>query len=151
MRMHKTTSSHKGNQLLRGTWFSHGLVGGGEGVWKCSGSMSGGKPVWVSVMYPPKARMRWGSVHIVASRPRQETSLSWRSRTLALEWQVRMACWNVSGPFPQRGQLRCGFTLHQEGCVARYLLAARICWILPTTNFPKPMTGCGEEEGGCSY
>jgi len=81
--------------------------------------MSGGKPVFVSVMYSPKGRKRWGSVHSVASRPREETSFSWRSRTLARAGQVRMACWNVSGSVLQLGQVGSGFSWNQEGWAAR--------------------------------
>jgi len=66
--------------------------------------MFGGKPVFVFMMYSLKARMRWDSVHIVASCPREDTSFSRRSRTLARAGQVRMACWKVSGPVSQRGK-----------------------------------------------
>jgi len=72
--------------------------------------MSGEKPVFVSVMYSPRARMRRGSVHKVASHPREETSFSRRLLTLAQAGQVRMACWNDSGALPQRGQVRSGFS-----------------------------------------
>jgi len=65
--------------------------------------MSGGKPVFVSVMYPPRARIRLGSDQSVASCPREETSFSRRSRSLVRAGQVRMACWNVSGSVLQRG------------------------------------------------
>jgi len=45
--------------------------------------MSGGNPVLVSVMYSPKARIRKCSFHRVASRPREETSFTRASWTLA--------------------------------------------------------------------
>jgi len=81
--------------------------------------MSEGKPVFVSVMYSPKAGIRRGSDHIVASCPREETSFSRRSRTLARAGQVRMACWKDSGPFSQREQVGSGFSLNHEGWAAR--------------------------------
>jgi len=64
--------------------------------------------------------------------------------------QVRMACWNLSGLVPHRGQVRSGFSSNQEGWPARSLFADRIWWILPATNFPRPMKGYGESEGGYS-
>ena len=83
------------------------------------GIMSGGKLVFVCVMYSPWARIRWGSVHVVASCPREETSFSRRSQTLERAGQERMACWKVSGPVSQRGQVRSGFSSNHEGCAAR--------------------------------
>ena len=80
--------------------------------------MSGGKPVLVSVMYSPRARIRWGSDNKVASSPREEPSFSRRSRSLGQAGQVSMACWNVSGSVPQRGQVRFGSSLNQEGWAA---------------------------------
>ena len=65
---------------------------GGGGGGEAFGIMSGGEPVFVSEMYSPKARMRWGSVHNVALRPREESSFGRRSRTLVRAGQVRMAC-----------------------------------------------------------
>jgi len=81
--------------------------------------MSGGKPVSVSVMYSPKARMRRGSVHRLASGPREETSFSRRSRTLVRAGQVRMAGAKVSGSIPHRGQVGSGFLSNHEVCAAR--------------------------------
>jgi len=81
--------------------------------------MSGGKPVSLSVMCSPKAHLRWGSVHNLASLRREETSFSRRARTLAQAGPGRMACWNVSGPVPRRGQVRSGFSSNQEGWAAR--------------------------------
>jgi len=81
--------------------------------------MSGGKPVLVLVMYSPKARIRWGSDDIVALCPREESSFSRSSRTLARAWQVRMACWKVSGPVSQRGHVRSGFSWNHEGWAAK--------------------------------
>ena len=75
-----------------------GRGGDGEGAKKRSAIMSGGKPVFLFVMYSPRAHIRWGSVHRVASCPREETSFSRRSRSLVRVGQVRMARWNVSGP-----------------------------------------------------
>jgi len=51
--------------------------------------MSGGKPVLMSVMYSPKARIRWGSDHRLASCSREETSFSKRSPSLDRAGQVR--------------------------------------------------------------
>ena len=81
--------------------------------------MSRGESLVVSVMYSLRAPMRWGLVHSVASRPREETSFSRRSGTIARAQQARMACWNVSGPVPQQGQVRSGFSSKEEGSVAR--------------------------------
>ena len=81
--------------------------------------MSGGKPVFVDVMYSPKARTRWGSDHRVESCPREETSFSMRSRSRVRAGQVRMACRNVSGSDPYRGQVRLGSSSDQEGWAVR--------------------------------
>jgi len=92
-------------------------VGGGEaeGAKKRLRIMSGGKLVFVPVMYSPGARIRWGLDHNVAPCSREETSFSMSSRSLTRAGQVRMACWNVSRSVPQRGQVRFGFSLNQEG------------------------------------
>jgi len=74
-----------------------------------SGVMSGGKPVFVVVMYWLKARIRWGSVHNVESRPREQTSFTRRFQSRAQAGQGRMGCWKVSCSTPQRGQDRSGF------------------------------------------
>jgi len=81
--------------------------------------MAGGKPVFVVVMASPRAGIRWGSVHMLSSCPREETSFSRRSRSLARAGQERMACWNVSGSILQRGQVRLGFSSDHEGWAAR--------------------------------
>ena len=81
--------------------------------------ISGGKPVFVSVIYSPKAGIRWGSVHNVALHPREETSFSRRSQTLARAGHVRMACWNVSGPVPHRGHVGFGSSSNHEGWAAK--------------------------------
>jgi len=86
---------------------------------KRSGIMSGGKPVLVVVMYSPRARVRWGSDHTLASWPREETSFSRRSRSLDRAGQERMACWNVSGSVSHRGQVRLGSSSDQDGWAAR--------------------------------
>ena len=86
----------------------------------------------------------------MASCPREETSFSRRSWPLAWAGLVRMACWNVSGSVPQRGQVRFGSSWNPEGWAARLLFADHIWWILPATNFPRPMEGCGVREGGYS-
>jgi len=112
--------------------------------------MSGGNPVLVSVMYSPRAPMRWGSVHRLASCPREETSSSRRFRALERAGQVRIACVKDSGLISHRGQVVSGFRSNQERWAARYHVATRIWWILPATNFSKPMKGCGESEAGCS-
>jgi len=98
-----------------------GLRTGGRGGRKNNshGVMSGGKPVLVSVMYSPKAGIRWGSDHKAASCPREVTSFSRRSRTLARAGQERMAWWEVSGSVPQRGQVGFGSSSNQEGCATR--------------------------------
>jgi len=88
-------------------------------VGKYWGGMSRGKPVLVSVMFSRKARKRWGSVHSMAPRPREETSSSRRSQTLARVGPVRIACWNVSGSVSQRGEVGSGFSLNLEGWAAR--------------------------------
>jgi len=80
--------------------------------------MSGGKPVFVSVMYSSKARTSWGSDHIAASCPREETSFSRRSQTRVRAGQLRMACWKDSGSVPQRGQVRSGSSSDHEGWAA---------------------------------
>jgi len=89
----------------------------GRGLW--SGSMSGGKPVFVSVMYLPKACMRWGLDHIATSCPREERAFSRPSRTRVRAGQVRMACWKDSGPVSHRGQVRSGFSSNHKGWAAR--------------------------------
>jgi len=81
--------------------------------------MSGEKLVFVSVMYSPGARMRWGSVHNVASRQWEETSSSGALRTLAGVGQVRMACWNDSGSDPHWRQVGFGFLSNQKRWAAR--------------------------------
>jgi len=81
--------------------------------------MSGGKPVFVSVMCSPRARIRWGSDHQVASCPREGTSFSRRSRNLVRAGQARMACWKVSGSISQRGHVGSGSSLNQDGGAAR--------------------------------
>ena len=81
--------------------------------------MSGGKPVLVTVMYSPRARMRWGSVHSGESCPREETTFGRRSRTHERAGQVSMAGWKDSGSVPQRGQVVSGFLSNQEGWAAR--------------------------------
>jgi len=81
--------------------------------------MSGGKPVFVSVMYSPRACMRRGSDHIVASCAREETSFSRRSRARVRAGQVRMACWKDSGPVLHRGQVGSGFSSNHAGWAAR--------------------------------
>jgi len=81
--------------------------------------MSGGKPVFVSVMYMPKAGIRWGSVHRVESCPREVTSFSGMSRAYGRAGQLSIACWNDSGAVPQPGQVKSGFSLNQEGWTAR--------------------------------
>ena len=81
--------------------------------------MSGGKPVFVRVMYSPRVRSRWGSDHKMESRPREETSFSSTSRSLARAGQERMACWNVSGSISHRGQERLGSSSDQDGWAAR--------------------------------
>jgi len=86
---------------------------------KYSGTMLEGKLVLVSVMYSPNARMRWGSAHNVASCSREEMPFSRASWTLVRAGQVRMTCWNVSGPVPHHGQVGSGFSSDQEGWVAR--------------------------------
>jgi len=63
--------------------------------------------------------MRRGSDHSVASRPREETSFSRRSRASERAGKVRMACWKVSGAVVQRGQVRFGLSANQEGCATR--------------------------------
>jgi len=73
----------------------------------------------MSVMYLPKARMRWGLVHKVASCSREETSFSRRSGTLTRAGLVRMVCWNDSGSVSHRGQVGSGSSLNKEGWVAR--------------------------------
>jgi len=92
---------------------------GGEGREKPSGFMSGGKPVLVVTMYSPRACSRGGSVHRLASLPREETSFSRRSRTLARAGQDRMACRNVSGSISHRGHARLGSSSDQVGWAAR--------------------------------
>ena len=74
---------------------------------KLSGIMSGGKPVLVVVMYSPRTRIRWGSDHKLASWPREQTSFSWRSRSLDRAGQESMACRNVSGAIsaPRTGEV----------------------------------------------
>ena len=57
----------------------------------------------MTVIYSCKARIRCGSVHSMASSPRQETSFIWWSWALAQAGQVRMACWSISGPVLQGG------------------------------------------------
>jgi len=99
-------------------------------------------------MYSPSARMRSGSNHIAALCAREETSLSRRSQTRVRAGQARMTCWTDSGPVPHHGQIGLGFSSNQDEWAARYLFAARIWWILPATNFPSPIKGCGEREGG---
>jgi len=47
--------------------------------------------------------MRKGYVDRLASGPREETSLKWRSRTLDRAGHVRMACGKVSGCIPHGG------------------------------------------------
>jgi len=94
-------------------------VGKGKEARKRSGIMSGGKPVFKSVMYSLRARIRWGSDHRVASCPREETSFSSSSRSLARAGQVRMACRKVSGSVSQRGQVRFGSLSDQDGWAAR--------------------------------
>ena len=86
---------------------------------KQSGTMSGGKPVLVSVMYSARARIMWGSVDSVASRPREETAFNRRFRALVQAGQVRMACWNDSGSISQQGHVMSGSSLNQEGLAAR--------------------------------
>ena len=81
--------------------------------------MSGGKPVFVFVMYSPRARIRWGLDPSVASRPREETSFTRRSRSLAWAGQVRIACRKFSGSVAQRGQVWSGSSSNQEGWAAR--------------------------------
>jgi len=81
--------------------------------------MSGGKPVFVVVMYSPRARISWGSVHMSSSWPREETSFSRWSQSLARAGQVRMACWKVSGSVSQRGQVRLGSSSDHEGWAVR--------------------------------
>jgi len=112
--------------------------------------MSGGKPVFVSVMWSPKARTRSGFVHRSASGSREDTSFSRRSRALVRAGQVRIACVTDSGSVPHRGHVGSGFLSNHEVCAARYLFAARIGCILPATNFPSPMKGCGAREEGKS-
>jgi len=104
---------------LRGKPGSVSGRGGGEGGGLCSRSMSGGKPVFVSVMYLPKAHTRRGLDHILASSPREETSFSRRSQTLARAGQDWMACWKESGQVPHRGQVRSGFSSNHAVWVAR--------------------------------
>ena len=89
-----------------------------KGEWR-SGSMSGGKPVLVSVRYSPKARIRRGSDHVVASCAMEETSFSRRSWTRVRAGQERMACWKDSGPVSHRGQFGSGFSSDHEGWAAR--------------------------------
>jgi len=81
--------------------------------------MSAGKPLFVSVMYPPSARMRRGSDHIVASSAREEASFSRGPRTSVRAGHVRMACWKDSGPVPHRGQVGSGFSSNHERWAAR--------------------------------
>ena len=81
--------------------------------------MSGGKPVLVSVMYSPKARMRRGSDHVVASCAREETSFSRRSQTRVRAGQETMVCWKDSGPVSYRGQVGSGFSSDHEGWAAK--------------------------------
>ena len=92
------------------------MVAGGKGI---RGSFPGGKPVLVVVMYSPRARTRWGSVHKLASWPREETSFSRRSRSLVRAGQERIACWNVSGSVSHRGQMGSGSASDQDGWAAR--------------------------------
>jgi len=70
-----------------------------------------------------------------------ETPLSRRERAPCLEGHVRMACSNVSGSRPQRGQDVSASGDLQVGLAARYILPDLISWILPAMNFPKPMKG----------
>jgi len=114
----KLLIAFKRNKLLQGN-LARFWVGGGKRAGYCSGIISGGKPLFVSVIYSPKARMRWGSVHLVASCPREETPCSRGSRALARAGQVRMTCCKVAGPVLQRGQVRSGFSSNQEGWAAR--------------------------------
>jgi len=81
--------------------------------------MSGGKPVLVSVMYSPKAGKRRGSIHRLASGPREETSFTRRSRPLFRAGQVRMACVTDSGSVSHRGQVGSGFSSNHDMCAAR--------------------------------
>jgi len=53
--------------------------------------MFGGNPVFVSVMYSSRARIRRGSVHVLASCAREAISFSRRSRACWQAGQVRMA------------------------------------------------------------
>jgi len=78
-----------------------------------------GRPVFVSVIYSSKARMSWGTDHIVPLCSREETSFSRRSWARAREGQVRMGCWKYSGPVTQCGQVRSGFSSNDEGWAAR--------------------------------
>jgi len=91
----------------------HQVGGDDKGEGKKSVFMSSTKPVFVSVMYWPRARLRWGSVHSMTSCLREETSFSRRSQTLVRAGQVRMACWKDSGSIPQRGQHGPGFSSNQ--------------------------------------
>ena len=86
---------------------------------KYSGVISGRNPVFVSVMYSHKARMRWDSVHSVASRSRERTSFSRRSQILVCAGQERMACWKDSGSSPQREQVGPWSSSNQEGWAVR--------------------------------
>jgi len=81
--------------------------------------MSGGNPVLVCVMYSPKARTRRGSVHRLASGPRDETSFTRRSRALFRAGKVRTAWVKVSGSIPHRWQVGSGFSSNHELCAAR--------------------------------
>jgi len=76
--------------------------------------MMSANPVFVIVMYSPRACMRWGSVHVVVSCPREVTLSSRRSRSLARAEQVRIVYQEVSGSTLQRGQDRSGFSSNQE-------------------------------------
>ena len=91
---------------------------GGEGG-VAVGEHVRGKAALVSVMYAPKARMRRGSDHVVASRAREESSFSRRSLTCVRAGQARMACWKDSGPVSHRGQVGSGFSSDHEGWAAR--------------------------------
>ena len=85
--------------------------------------------------------MRGGLDQMGLSASKQSISFSRRSwaREQAGEWSI---VWrNISWSVLPRGQASSGNSSNQQGWTARYLLAECIWWILPGTNFPKPIKG----------